>query len=269
MPVIACLCAIYADGKNNLFSYIFAKVESIFGIAVTSMGAVFSHLDCNRVGRIQVNHLNTELERIRSRSIVRTHIQGHNLVVLSNKLLAVSEGIEMIHVCRFLPVLVIIDDTQTATFVLIFIITYICKGSHERAAPVDSSAAVAFSSAVVIGVPPVCIHEVCLGEARKNFPASESNVRNRADTIDKHVGRNLFGYRGIIRFGDGKGITFENKFFELVNTVGTGCDISSVTNTYRSAGKRSRTVLRIKHFSGNDRRSKLHDRIEHGFPVFK
>ena len=188
---------------------------------------------------------------------MRTHIQGHNLVVLSNEFLAVSEGIEMIQICRFLSVLFVIDDTQGAALVLIFIITYICKGSHERAAPVDSSAAVAFSSAVIIG------------EARKNFPASESNVRNRADTIDKHVGRNFFGYRAIIRLGDGKGITFENKFFELVNTVGTGCDISSVTNTYRSAGKRSRTVLRIKHFSGNDRRSKLHDRIEHGFAVFK
>ena len=150
---------------------------------------------------------------------MRTHIQGHNLVVLSNEFLAVSEGIEMIQICRFLSVLVVIDDTQSAALVLIFIITYICKGSHERAAPVDSSAAVAFSSAVIIGVPPVCIHEVCLGEARKNFPASESNVRNRADTIDKHVGRNFFGYRAIIRLGDGKGITFENKFFELVNTV--------------------------------------------------
>ena len=269
MPVIACLCAIYTDCKNNLFSYIFAEVESIFRIAVASVCAVFSHLDCDRVGRIQVNYLNTELERVGSGSIVRTHIQGHNLVVRCDKLLAVSEGIEMIQVCRFLSILVVIDDTQSAALVLIFIITYICKGSHESAAPVDSSAAVAFSSAVIIGVPPVCIHEVCLGEARKNFPASESNVRNRADTIDKHVGRNFFGYRAIIRLGDGKGITFENKFFELVNTVGTGCDISSVTNTYRSAGKRSRTVLRIKHFSGNDRRSKLHDRIEHGFAVFK
>ena len=166
MPVITGLCAIYTDCKNYFLSYVFTEVESIFRIAVASVCAVFSHLDCNRIGRIQVNYLDTELERVGSRSIVRTHIQGHNLVVLSNEFLAVSEGIEMIQICRLLSVLVVIDDTQTASLVLIFIITYICKGSHERAAPVDSSAAVAFSSAVIIGVPPVCIHEVCLGEAR-------------------------------------------------------------------------------------------------------